>query len=108
MFCSDTGSPCFLRFFALKGLSKGHLVREEMEDSAIAEKQILMILDSPMVVRLFNTYKDDQNLFFLMEACVAGDLYFMLNRNELYGDVTCTQASLRSAFKKEGNMFLYT
>ena len=42
--------------------------------------------------RLYNTYKDDQNLYFLLEACVAGDLYFMLNRNDLYGDVKCTHA----------------
>jgi serine/threonine protein kinase len=77
-------------YYALKALSKGHLVMNGMQESAMQEKNILIMLDHPCIVKLFNTYKDEQTLYFLMEACVVGDLYHVLNRNKLHGDLDCS------------------
>jgi len=75
--------------YALKALSKGHLVQNEMTVNAILEKDILMMCDSHFIIRLYNTYKDRDSLYFLLEACIMGDLYLLLHRHKLYGKEPC-------------------
>merc|ERR1719446_512760 len=48
-----------------------------------------MMCDSDFIIRLHNTYKDANNLYFLLEACVMGDLYLLLSRHSLYGKRPC-------------------
>jgi len=93
-------------YFAMKALSKGHLVANDMQASAIAEKEILMMLDHPCIVVLYNTYKDPQTLYFLMEACIVGDLYLVLNRQQLYGRPDC--AAYYSAVVIESFVYLHS
>lgn len=62
-----------------------------MQHSAITEKEIMMILDSHFIIRLYNTFKDKENLYFLLEACVVGDLFLVLNRSLLYGKPECAR-----------------
>ena len=76
-------------YYALKALSKGHLIENGMAHSAVAEKDILLMMDDNCIVKLYNTFKDDQNLYFLMEACIVGDLYLTLNQHDLYGKPDC-------------------
>jgi serine/threonine protein kinase len=76
-------------YYALKALSKGHLIENGMAQSAVAEKEILLMMENDCIVKLYNTFKDDQTLYFLLEACVVGDLYLALNQHDLYGKPEC-------------------
>lgn len=60
------------RQFAVKTIAKSkmgekiYMLRRELE--------ILKTLDHPNIVKFYETYQDDQNLYFVMEYCSGGDL----------------------------------
>merc|ERR1711970_719273 len=61
--------------YALKEMSKGFLVKMGMQGSVVNEKMILSMTDSVFIVKLFQTYREDQTLSFLLEPCLGGELY---------------------------------
>merc|ERR1719327_142923 len=71
--------------YAMKGLSKGYIVKTGMQESVMNEKMIQSMLDSAFIVKLFDTYNGSQTLYFLLEACLGGELYATYNRKGLYG-----------------------
>lgn len=46
-----------------------------------------MLLESDFVVRLFQTYQDISNVYFMMEPVMGGDLFDVYNDRDLFGDV---------------------
>mmetsp|Transcript_23075 Transcript_23075/g.41691 ORF Transcript_23075/g.41691 Transcript_23075/m.41691 type:complete len:796 (-) Transcript_23075:213-2600(-) len=71
--------------YALKGISKGFIVKTGMQDSVITEKNILFMTNSEFIIRLFETYNSKQSIFFLMEPALGGELYSIYQRKGLYG-----------------------
>eukprot|EP00929_Paragymnodinium_shiwhaense_P116851 TRINITY_DN8680_c0_g1_i1.p1 TRINITY_DN8680_c0_g1~~TRINITY_DN8680_c0_g1_i1.p1 ORF type:complete len:843 (+),score=242.01 TRINITY_DN8680_c0_g1_i1:120-2648(+) len=71
--------------FAMKGLSKGHIVQTGMQEGVILEKNILLMLDSKFVIKLYETYNSPQMLYFLMEPAMGGELYATYMRKGLHG-----------------------
>lgn len=51
------------------------------------EKHILAMCDSPFIVKLYSTFKDSQYLYFLLEPCLGGELYYVYNRLRLHGKI---------------------
>eukprot|EP00928_Gymnodinium_smaydae_P069977 TRINITY_DN53935_c0_g1_i1.p1 TRINITY_DN53935_c0_g1~~TRINITY_DN53935_c0_g1_i1.p1 ORF type:complete len:760 (+),score=204.12 TRINITY_DN53935_c0_g1_i1:63-2282(+) len=73
--------------YALKALSKGFIVKTNMKKSVINEKEILLLLSSPFIIKLFATYNKPQQLFFLLEPALGGELFETYNREDLHGSV---------------------
>lgn len=73
-------------FAALKALSKGYVVKTKMQQGTVREKDILAMCDSPFVIRLYATYKDQQYLYFLMELALGGELYATYHKHRFHGD----------------------
>jgi len=71
--------------FALKGLSKGYVVRTGMQESVMNEKNILLMTNSPFIIKLYATYNSSQMLYFLMELALGGELYATYARKGLHG-----------------------
>merc|ERR1712232_1225212 len=71
--------------YAMKGLSKGYIVKTGMQESVMNEKNILMMTNSPFIIRLFETYNGTQTLYFLMEPALGGELYATYNRKGFHG-----------------------
>jgi serine/threonine protein kinase len=71
--------------YAMKCLSKGYIVKTGMQESINNEKNILMMTNSPFIVRLYETYNGSQTLYFLMEAALGGELYATYNRKGFHG-----------------------
>jgi cGMP-dependent protein kinase len=71
--------------YAMKGLSKGYIVKTGMQDSVMNEKNILMMTNSPFIIRLWETYNGSQTLYFLMEPALGGELYATYNRKGFHG-----------------------
>lgn len=68
--CRKTGQT-----FAHKRLSKGHVVDVGAQENVMNEQRILRMTDCPFVVRLAATFETHQELSFLMEPMMGGDLF---------------------------------
>jgi len=61
-------------FYALKSISKKHIVTMCLESRVLNEKEILCKVNHPFITKLHNTYKDTQRLYFLLDFCQGGNL----------------------------------
>merc|ERR1712031_132792 len=59
--------------FAMKAVSKGYVLKMEMEESIMSEKTILTMIDSPFIVKCYATFNGPEHLYFLMEVCRGGE-----------------------------------
>jgi cGMP-dependent protein kinase len=71
--------------FALKKLSKGHIVQQGMQQSVINEKSIMFMTNSNFIVKLYATFNTSQSLCFLMEVALGGELYATYNVHSFWG-----------------------
>jgi len=68
--------------YALKRVSKGHALRCGTCQSLCWERDLLNMLDSSFIVRLHKTMKDQQFVYFLLEAALGGDLYGLFSTHQ--------------------------
>mmetsp|Transcript_31695 Transcript_31695/g.80018 ORF Transcript_31695/g.80018 Transcript_31695/m.80018 type:complete len:799 (-) Transcript_31695:373-2769(-) len=71
--------------YAMKGLSKGFVVRTGMQEAVMNEKNILMMTDSAFIIKLYATFNGTQMLYFLLEPALGGELYQTYSRKNLHG-----------------------
>ncbi|XP_058450023.1 cGMP-dependent protein kinase 1 [Malaya genurostris] len=74
--------------FALKYLKKIEMVRQQQQEHAYSEKDIMLSCNSSFIVRLYKTYRDKKYLYFLMEACLGGDVWTILQKNKYFDERT--------------------
>mmetsp|Transcript_32194 Transcript_32194/g.68485 ORF Transcript_32194/g.68485 Transcript_32194/m.68485 type:complete len:873 (-) Transcript_32194:64-2682(-) len=78
--CGITGN-CF----ALKALSKGHIVKSNQTESVLNEKAILRMTNSAFLIRCAATFNSSQLLYFLLEPALGGELFTVYHRNNFFG-----------------------
>jgi cGMP-dependent protein kinase len=71
--------------YAMKGLSKGYIVKTGMQESVMNEKNILLMTNSLFIIKLYETYNGSQTLYFLLEKALGGELYATYNRKGFHG-----------------------
>lgn len=64
--------------FALKRMSKGYIVEQNMVKQICAERDILSMIDSDFIIRFLRSYKDAQYLYMLIEFATGGHLYTLM------------------------------
>ncbi|XP_052205816.1 probable serine/threonine protein kinase IRE [Diospyros lotus] len=64
--------------FAIKVLKKADMIRKNAVESILAERNILISVRNPFVVRFFYSFTCRENLYLVMEYLNGGDLYSML------------------------------
>ncbi|KAE9600223.1 hypothetical protein Lal_00045381 [Lupinus albus] len=64
--------------FAIKVLRKADMVRKNAVESILAERDILITVRNPFVVRFFYSFTCRENLYLVMEYLNGGDLYSLL------------------------------
>jgi protein kinase A len=69
--------------FALKKLSKYHVLVEGQVASVKNEKQILSKLHHPNIVQLKGTWQDEHSLYFLQSYYPGGELFTHMHHNKL-------------------------
>ena len=67
------------KLFAMKVLSKAHIVREKKLDYVKVERDAMSKLNHPNIVRLSLTFQDQHNLYYVVEYASHGDLQTVLN-----------------------------
>eukprot|EP01102_Stenamoeba_stenopodia_P013350 TRINITY_DN431_c0_g1_i3.p1 TRINITY_DN431_c0_g1~~TRINITY_DN431_c0_g1_i3.p1 ORF type:complete len:357 (+),score=50.17 TRINITY_DN431_c0_g1_i3:182-1252(+) len=77
------------RFYALKVCLKSEIVRLKQIDHIQNEKNILLSVDHPFVVKLYTTFHDGLNLYLVMEYVIGGEIFTHLRREGRFpNDVT--------------------
>jgi len=71
--------------FALKRLSKGYVVKAQAEKQVALERDILTMVDSNFIIKLYQTYKDREYVYMLLELCSGGHLFQLLNAAKVAG-----------------------
>jgi protein kinase A len=72
--------------YALKSVSKAQIVETCQQSHIISEKQTMAKLNSPFLIRLYATYKDKNQLYFLLEPSLGGELFTVLRKRKLFSD----------------------
>jgi len=65
--------------YALKRLSKGYIMQANAESQVSAERHILSMLSSDFIIRFYQSYKDAQYVYMLLEIATGGHLLHLLN-----------------------------
>mmetsp|Transcript_11189 Transcript_11189/g.25464 ORF Transcript_11189/g.25464 Transcript_11189/m.25464 type:complete len:927 (+) Transcript_11189:62-2842(+) len=68
------------RRYALKTLSKGFIKKQGSEVLVNSERELLSMTNSPFVIKLVQTFKDSQHIYFLLEAVLGGSLMDVLRK----------------------------
>jgi len=74
--------------YALKAIRKAQILELGRHSNVLSEKQVMMSLDNPFLVNLLNTYKDKHRLYFLIEACLGGELFTILRKKQSFDERT--------------------
>ncbi|KAI8078756.1 camp-dependent protein kinase 3 [Halteromyces radiatus] len=72
------------RFYAIKALRKQELVDKRQVQHANNERVILRSVDHVFVVKLWDTFQDDNYVFFVMDYLPGGELFRLLRRNKKF------------------------
>lgn len=73
--------------YALKSVSKGLVAQCGMEQNIKAERDIQLMCESPFIIKLYETFADEQGLLFLLELSLGGELYATYNKKGLHGSL---------------------
>jgi len=72
--------------YALKTMKKAKIARTEyMKKQVMNEKYILELTDSIFITKLYQTSKSTQDIYFLLEPCLGGELYTVYINQNLFG-----------------------
>jgi protein kinase A len=96
--------------YALKAVSKAQIVETGQQAHILSEKNVMLQLDSPFLVKLWQTYQDRDRLYFLLEPSLGGELFSVLREQERFPDTTAMfyAASVVVAFEyMHGKNFVY-
>jgi cGMP-dependent protein kinase len=70
--------------FALKTVSKLCLTESLQKEHILDEKRTMTQIQSPFVIQLKATFRDDHSLYFLLEHASGGDLFHLLRRRKCF------------------------
>jgi len=66
--------------YALKCLIKADIVQNNLQDHVLNERNVMLMLDHPFILKLHNSYKDDKFIYFLLELALGGELFTFLRK----------------------------
>ncbi|KAM3861355.1 cGMP-dependent protein kinase 2 [Diretmus argenteus] len=66
------------KYYAMKRVSKKHIVAKRQEEHVLFEKKILKAIQSDFIVRLHAAFKDTRYIYMVMEFCGGGEIWTKL------------------------------
>jgi len=66
--------------YALKCQVKAEIVENGLQDHVLNERNVMLALDHPFILKLHNSYKDAKYIYFLLELAPGGELFTFLRK----------------------------
>nr|XP_017022216.2 cGMP-dependent protein kinase, isozyme 1 isoform X1 [Drosophila kikkawai] len=74
---------------ALKIIKKIEVVKQDQIEHVYNEKNVMnKCRHSPFIVELYRTYRNDKYVYFLMEACMGGDVWTVMSKRQYFDEKT--------------------
>lgn len=86
--------------YALKRLSKGWVVKNNVQMNVSAERDLLAMITTPFIITFHKSYRDDQWVYMLLEYCAGGHLLKLMENHRqvlLYDTPRASAAMFYSA-----------
>ncbi|KAH8376840.1 hypothetical protein KR093_001559 [Drosophila rubida] len=75
--------------FALKIIKKIEVIKQDQIEHVYNEKNVMIkCRNSPFIVQLYRTYRNEKYVYFLMEACMGGDVWTVMSKRQSFDDKT--------------------
>jgi len=68
------------QLYAMKVLKKAEIIRRNQVEHTMTERRILEKIKHPFIVRMDFAFQSDSKLFFVLEYCPGGELFFYLSQ----------------------------
>lgn len=68
------------QLFAMKILSKTHLVKKRQIERTRTERKVLSVVSHPFIMKLHYAFQTDDKLYLVLDYCPGGELFFHLSR----------------------------
>ena len=85
------------RVFALKILQKAQVVALKQQGSILNERALLWRVDHPFITKLYDTYRDRDRLYMLLELVQGGELFSRLQNAAAPGRIGVDEARFYAA-----------
>ncbi|XP_062128793.1 cGMP-dependent protein kinase 1 isoform X2 [Drosophila sulfurigaster albostrigata] len=75
--------------YALKIIKKIEVIKQDQIEHVYNEKNVMIkCRNSPFIVQLYRTYRNEKYVYFLMEACMGGDVWTVMSKRQHFDDKT--------------------
>jgi serine/threonine protein kinase/CRP-like cAMP-binding protein len=85
------------KVYALKMLQKKQIVALKQQANIMNEKEILWRIDHPFIIKLYDTFKDQDRLYMLLELVQGGELFSRLQNSPTPGRIAPHEARFYAA-----------
>jgi serine/threonine protein kinase len=68
------------KVFAMKILSKSYIVKRKQVEHTRTERKVLAVVSHPFIVSLHYAFQTKDKLYFVLDYCPGGELFFHLTR----------------------------
>ncbi|KAM3143501.1 hypothetical protein pb186bvf_004263 [Paramecium bursaria] len=82
------------QLYAMKVVKKAKISSQKQYEHAITERNVLTEIEHPFIIKLAYAFQNSRNLYFCLEFCPGGELYYLLSK---FGKVTEDQAQFYAA-----------
>lgn len=72
--------------YALKAQAKAAIVEQELQSTVLQERDVLMHLDHPFVLKLVCSFQDPKYVYFLLELLPGGELYKHMTKRKRFSE----------------------
>eukprot|EP00923_Selenidium_pygospionis_P018528 GHVN01032410.1.p1 GENE.GHVN01032410.1~~GHVN01032410.1.p1 ORF type:complete len:883 (-),score=287.62 GHVN01032410.1:484-3132(-) len=77
------------RVYAMKVLRKDIVISRKQVEHTKTERNVMVAIRHPFIVQLYYSLQTKQKLYFIMEYCPGGELFFHLSRRRIFDEEGC-------------------
>ena len=78
----------------MKILKKSHIEAKKQEAHIITERNVLAEIEHPFITQLYYSFQSEKKLFFVMEYCPGGELFYLLSKQKKFTEEQYSYSAL--------------